>query len=103
MRDREPSLADRQAASAKAKKLQLERALAKLPANDPDFPKRQAERDAIARARDARTAERKAAALAREEAERIQREEAEIAKREADAAALLERAAQETLRLQAEE
>lgn len=49
------------AASAKAKQAQLEKARAKLPANDPEFAQKQKKRQAIHAAREARLNERKAA------------------------------------------
>ena len=69
MKNREPSLAERKETAAKAKQAQLERARAKAPSNDPKFAERQAERAAVARAREGRIAERKVAKLA--EAERL--------------------------------
>ena len=73
---KEVGFADRIGAAAKAKKAQLEKAR-ELVASDGDREKRQAERKAIAEARDARIAERKAARLAEEARLAIEREVAE--------------------------
>jgi hypothetical protein len=59
-----PDFAERLSAAAKARQALLERAREK--ANDPELGRRQAERQAIARAREVRIAERKAARLAEE-------------------------------------
>jgi hypothetical protein len=80
----QPSFADRQRAAAEAKKHQLEQYRARL--SDPEFANRQAARRAIVLAREARTAERKAAEearRAREAAEKAAQEAAECAAKEA--------------------
>jgi hypothetical protein len=64
MKHGEPSRADRMKASANAKKAEIAKAHARLPANDPGFGERQAARRAVGIARDLRIAERKAATLA---------------------------------------
>ena len=60
MSGRKIDFADRLETAAKAKQALLEKARAKDPANDPEFAARLAERAAIAAARDARYAARKA-------------------------------------------
>jgi hypothetical protein len=78
---------DRLTAAANAKKAMLEKFKAKPGPEDPEFLARQAERIAIAQARDQRTAERKAAKEA--EAARIAAEKAAIeAEKEREAAEL---------------
>jgi hypothetical protein len=79
MKSKEPTLAERQSMAAKAREAQLQKARAKSPVNDPGFAERQAERQAVGIAREARAAERKAAKLAdqaRKEAQRIAEEAA---------------------------
>jgi hypothetical protein len=101
---KEPSLADRLGAAAKARQAQLEKARAKSPANDPNFAEKQAARMAAAQAREARVAERKAQKLAaeeerkriaaEEEAARIAAQKAAEYAREAAAAEALQKAAE---------
>ena len=101
---KEPSLADRLEAAAKARQAQLEKVRAKLPANDPHFAEKQAARVAAAQAREARAAERKAEKLAAEEerkriladeeAARIAAQKAAEFAREAAAAEALKKAAE---------
>ena len=84
---KEQSAADRLAAAADAKKAMLERFRAKPGPDDPDFVARQAERKAVAEAREQRAAERKAAKDA--EAARIAAEKAKLqAEKEHEAAEL---------------
>lgn len=94
MRDREPTLEERRATALKAKLAQLEKARAKLPANDPLFAEKQAARVATAKARDERDAERKAAKLAKAEADKIAHAEAEKNRREQEEADVKARALQ---------
>ncbi len=87
------SFDDRLSAAAQAKKAELEKFRAKSGANDPAFAERQAERQAISRAREARAAEREAARrarLAREAADKAAREAALQAERAAIDAELAE-------------
>jgi hypothetical protein len=80
-----PGFGERLTAAATAKQAVLERFRAKTAGSDPDFLKKQAERLAVAQAREARLAERKAAREAQEAAElaaRQAREAAEKAERE---------------------
>lgn len=60
----EVGFAERQDAAAKARQALLERARALAPGNDPGFAERQAQRQAVALAREARIAERRAAKAA---------------------------------------
>ncbi|MFI5014840.1 MAG: DUF6481 family protein [Hyphomicrobiales bacterium] len=76
-----PNFDERLSAAATAKQAVLERFRAKIKGGDPDFLKKQAERLAIAQARDARIAERKAAREAQEAAERAVREAREAAEK----------------------
>lgn len=88
---KEPSLADRQQAAAKARQAALENLRSKTGANDANFSQRQEKLKAVREGRETRAAERethreqrqkeKAAAAVRE------REAAEVAKREAAARA----------------
>ena len=93
----EVGFAERQSASAKAKQALLERARALDPANDPAFAERQAQRKAVAIAREARVAERRvakaaeAAAKAAAEAEAFRVAEEERLAAEAAAAELAAR------------
>jgi len=74
-----PDFGERLSTAATAKQAVLERFRSK--SNDPDFLKKQAERLAIAQARDERAAARKAAREAQEAAERAAREAKEAAER----------------------
>ncbi|WP_240476702.1 DUF6481 family protein [Geminicoccus roseus] len=97
------NFSDRANSSAEAKKALLERFRAKATANDPAAAERQAERVAIARAREARKAERDAAKRelqAQQEAEKARRE-AEIEAEKAAAAAEAELEAQRAVELAA--
>lgn len=97
MRNGVVDFAERQSTSAKAKQDLLKRARAQDPANDPGFAERQAQRQATAIAREARTAERRAAkaaeaaARAAAEAEALRVAEAERLAAEAAAVALAAR------------
>jgi hypothetical protein len=85
---------DRASTSAEAKKAMLERFKARPPADDPAVLARRAEREAIARARDERTAEReklKREEEARREAERIAFEAAERERKEREENERIER------------
>jgi hypothetical protein len=90
----EVGFAERQSASAKAKRALLERARVMAPSNDPAFAERQAQRRAVVIARKARIAERRAAkaaeaaARAAAEAEALRVAEVERAAAEAAAAEL---------------
>ena len=98
MKHGEPSRADRMKASANAKKAEIAKAHAKLPANDPGSGERQAARRAIAVARELRVAERKAAKLAeaaREAAEQAARAVALMAEQANRVVELAEQAARE--------
>jgi len=64
---RKTAFTDRLAQATKDRQAQLARALAKSPANDPDFARRQAERADIKASRDARAAERQASKRAEAE------------------------------------
>jgi hypothetical protein len=101
---RKTSFDDRLGAAAKAKKAELEKFRARSGANDPAFAERQAARQAVSVARDARTAERNAsrlAGLAREAAEQTARDIA-VEAEEAARAAEVARQAADDLVLQAE-
>ena len=69
-----PDFGERLSAAASAKQSVLERYRAKLSGSDPDIQKKQAERLAVAQAREARTTARRQAREAQETAERIARE-----------------------------
>ena len=84
---------DRLATAAAAKQALLEKAKAKAKANDPELLKKQAERAAIAAAREARENERREAKRAEEARIAAEREAARIAAEEAAAAAAAEAAA----------
>jgi cell division protein FtsN len=75
----QPEFGDRLSAAASAKKAVLEKFKAKVNVSDPEFVKKQAERLAVAQARDARNAERQASKEARDAAERAEREAREAA------------------------
>ena len=102
------SFNDRRDNSAKAKQLLLERAKKLAPQNDPEFAKRQAERAAKAKAREARDAEAERIAVEKAEAEarrireaeeaRIAAEQAKLAEEEAYMALLAEQKAQRDAR-----
>jgi uncharacterized protein DUF6481 len=83
---KQTSLADRLGDAAKAKQALLEKARAKDPRKDPGFAERQAKRREIAAAREARTAERKAAKLAEKQRRAEESEAAQQAELEARAA-----------------
>lgn len=83
---------ERQQNAAKAKQALIEKLKARPAADDPAVLKRQAERKAIAEAREKR-AEERAAAKANEEQERIEREEEERKAKEMRQARELEEAA----------
>ncbi len=90
-KSREPDYAERLSAAAKAKKADLERFRAKLGPNDPAFAEREAARQAVTTAREARAAERKAVRLAnqaREAEEKAAREAALAAEKAAREATL---------------
>jgi len=93
------SVNDRLAAAAKAKEAMLERFRARPGPNDPEQLKLQAERKAIAEARDARNAERRvareaeAARLAAEKAAAAEARKVQAAEEAAAAAAAAEHAA----------
>ncbi len=90
--------ADRAAAAAAAKRALVESFKAKPPADDPTVLARQAERKAIAEARDVRTIERKKLKELddlRRVAEDVARIEAERIKAEEDAVRVLEAAARD--------
>jgi hypothetical protein len=90
------SFDDRLSAAANAKKAQLEKFRARSGANDPAFAERQAARQAISVARDARAAERNAtrlAGLAREADEKAARDAAVEAEDVARAAEVARQAA----------
>ena len=93
---REPSLADRLGAAARARQAQLEKARAKAPANDPQFAEKQAARLAASEARDVRAAERKVQKRADEERQAQAKAAEEIARgkaqKEADEARQVEAA-----------
>ena len=102
MKKHEPSLADRLGGAAQAKRAQIEKARAKTPENDPKYAEKQAARRAIAVAREARIAERKAAKLVEkarkaevQAAEEAVRALALIAEQEAREAAAIEEADRE--------
>ncbi|MBV8426186.1 MAG: hypothetical protein JOZ88_03000 [Hyphomicrobiales bacterium] len=78
-----PDFDERLSAAASAKQAVLERFRAKLSGDDPELVKKQAERLEIARAREARIAQRKATKEAREAAERAEREAREAAEKTA--------------------
>ena len=81
-----PDFADRQKTSAEAKKALLEKMRANAPSNRPGFLERQAERAAVAEAREKRQAER-AAQKAIEAEQRAKEEEANRVIREQEAEA----------------
>ncbi len=91
MSGRNVDFGDRLATAAAAKQALLEKAKAK--ANDPELLKKQAERAAIAAAREARENERREAKRAEEARIAAEREAARIAAEEAAAAAAAEAAA----------
>ena len=76
---REKSFGDRLSEAAKAKQARLDRARAKLPANDPGFAARQEERRVAQLARTARQEERRQAKHAAQEREAAERKAAEVA------------------------
>jgi len=84
MKNFEPGFADRLSTGAKARQIQLKKAKANDPKNDPGFAGRQAARRAAALEREARKAKRQAERKAAKEAEEIRK-----AKEEADAALAL--------------
>jgi hypothetical protein len=88
---------ERASASQAAKTAMLERFRARPKADDPAVQARRAEREAVARARDLRAAERDRLRLeeeSRKEAERIAAEKAEHERRELDELARIERQAE---------
>ena len=93
----EVGFAERRDTAVKAKQALLERARAMAPTNDPAFAERQAQRQAVAVAREARTAERReakaagAAAKAAAEAEALRVAEEERVAAEAAAVELAAR------------
>ena len=87
-----PDFTDRQKASAEAKKVLLDKMRANAPQNRPGFLERQAERAAVAEARDKRQAEREVKKAA----------EAEQRAKEAAAAKLAKEAEAEAARVAAE-
>jgi hypothetical protein len=79
---------DRREAAQNARKAMLERFKARPPADDPEFVAKQAERFAIAEAREKRRAEREAIRKAEEEriaAEKLAAELAELQRKEEEA------------------
>lgn len=97
---RKTAFTDRLAQATKDRQAQLARALAKSPANDPDFAKRQAERADVKASREARAVQRQAAKLAEAEARLAKKLADDAAKIEAAQAA--EAAHKEALRAAAE-
>jgi hypothetical protein len=102
---RDPDFAERLGTAAKARKAHLENFKAKWGPNDPGFAEREAARQAISQAREARAAERKAARLAAEarEAEEKAAREAVLAAEQAarEAALEAERIALEAAKIEA--
>jgi hypothetical protein len=93
---RKTNFDDRLSAAANAKKAELEKFRARSGANDPAFAERQAARQAIGVARDARTAGRNAsrlAGVAREADEKAARDAAEEAEQTARGAEVARQAA----------
>lgn len=86
---------ERLTAAAQAKKALLERAKAKLNADDPATLERRAARDAIVKARDARLAEKEAARQAAEAERKAEEEKLTADKAVRDAAEKVEREARE--------
>src|SRR5690242_16499593 len=76
-----PDFDERKSAAASARQAVLERFRAKANGSDPELLKKQAERLEIAKAREARLAERKALKEAQEAAERAEREAREAVER----------------------
>ena len=99
---KEAGFNERMSAAAEAKKAMLEKFRAKPGADDPAFLEKQAARQAIREAREARAAERKAAKLAAEAEAKAAREAAAKAEEERLAAEQAEREA-EAARLKAEQ
>lgn len=96
MSKHEPGFGERQQAAKKAKLAQLKRIKAKDPTQDPDFEKRQAERAAKAKERDARKAEQIAAKAEERKRKAEERVAAKITKeKEAEEALLAEAEAAE--------
>lgn len=90
------TLVDRLDTQAAARKAMLERFRARPPVDDPDVLARQAERKAVAEARDTRRAERAAVKKADEEkiaAEKLAREMAELERLEREASERAQRQA----------
>lgn len=78
-----PDFDERLSAAAQARKAVLEKFRAKVASKDPELARKQAERLAVAQARETRIAERQAAKEAREAAERAERDAREATERQA--------------------